>query len=549
MRKGRLGRAALAGVLGILGCAAPAAAAAPGWWSYDRPADYGTVKSDVFVTVTDGTPIFCSLAQPAKSGTAAPGRFPALIESYTPYGGVGVTGELSSDDYWADHGYVAMSCDVRGTGRSGGVWQGLLSWQENQDNYDLLAWMRAQPWSNGRLGQLGASYGGMTTMRVAALHPPGLQAISPLSAENDLYLEDIYPGGIKSTPGTGDTWPGLAMALSGGREIAPYTEAQYLEHPLWDDFWRQISMTTKWRRIDVPILALGAWNDTLVPGGAPANWIGLHRAGNDRNYLIMGPWGHASTGPNAPLPPGAQLAWFDHWLKDLPGAPLPSSAVTSYEQPTPGAGRGWREFPRWPPPGTRPVSWALTHDGHVAPVAGPPATASYTTLPGDVGDNGIADNGSTSPTERPGQVLVFDSAPLESDLPIAGSVVVDLRAALSYSDANFKAVLYDVAPDGTATFLNEGYLKAGHRRSDEHPAAVTPGEVTTFPIRIFPMDWRFAAGHRLRLRIYGGESTELVPEPVPVTTTVSLGEGGSTVRLPVSPPAPPDPTARRLRAR
>jgi hypothetical protein len=45
--------------------------------------------------------------------------------------------------------------------------------------------------------------------------------------------------------------------------------------------------------------------------------------------------------------------------------------------------------------------------------------------------------------------------------------------------------------------------------------------------------WRFAPGHRLRIRVYGGHSTELVPQPVPVTTTVALGAGGSTVSLPV----------------
>src|SRR3954469_22381983 len=140
----------------------------PAWWSYDRKADYGTVKdNNVFVTMSDGTPIHCSVAQPATNGTAAAGRFPALMDDFTPYGGLGALSDLTADDYWADHGYVDVHCDIRGTGRSGGVWQGLLSWQENEDNYEILEWMRQQPWSNGRLGQLGASYGGMTSMRVA----------------------------------------------------------------------------------------------------------------------------------------------------------------------------------------------------------------------------------------------------------------------------------------------------------------------------------------------------------------------------------------------
>jgi hypothetical protein len=546
MRRFHVPFAVLVVVAWALGLAGTADAAAPPWWSYNRPADYTTVQSDIFVPVRDGTLIRCVLAQPAKNGQVAPGRFPGLIEEYDPYGAQNVG---SGDDYWADHGYVSMVCDVRGTGLSGGVWQGLLSAQENQDNYDLLEWMRRQPWSDGRLGQLGKSYGGMTTMRVASLHPPGLLAISPLSSEYDLYMEDIYPGGIKSTPGTADYWPFLTTGVSGGRELAAETEAQYLEHPLWDDFWKQIAVSTKWKQITVPVLGIGGSNDVLVSGGAPTNWTGLHNAGNRENYLIVGPWSHASTGPPFPLPPGAQLAWFDHWLKQLPTAPLPTSPVTSFEQPAgvtaegisavgtptqlpPGQdkGRGWQNYSSWPPPGTHQVSWALTRDNKIAPTPGPAGTQSYTTYPTDAGYTGIVDNGVVSPTA---QTAIFNTAPLTQDIVIAGSIVMNIRASLSNTDGNFKALLYDVSPNGSATFIQEGYLKASRRLSQEEASPVTPGVVSDFPAQIFPTDWRFAKGEVLRVLIYGGESTELVPESVPVTTTLSLGAGGSTVSLPI----------------
>jgi putative CocE/NonD family hydrolase len=198
--------AAVAVGLAALCSASTATASAPAWWRYDRPATHGTVKSNVFVPMRDGTPIHCLLARPAQNGVATPGRFPSLITNYTPYGAAQVTGavggtsQLPGDDYWASHGYAAMSCDIRGTGGSGGTWQGILTAIENQDDYDLLQWMRRQPWSNGRLGQLGVSYGGMTSMRVMSLHPPGLLAVSPLSAQDDLYREDIYPGGSSPPP-------------------------------------------------------------------------------------------------------------------------------------------------------------------------------------------------------------------------------------------------------------------------------------------------------------------------------------------------------------
>src|SRR5205807_37149 len=115
------------------------------------------------------------------------------------------------------------------------------------------------------------------------------------------------------------------------------TFAQYMQHPLWDNFWKQISIITKWRDIKVPVLGISAYNDTLVPGGAPPNWIGLENAGNRQNYLIVGPWGHDSiSSSEATLPSGAQLAWFDHWVMGIKSAPLPTSPVTSFEQPTKG---------------------------------------------------------------------------------------------------------------------------------------------------------------------------------------------------------------------
>jgi hypothetical protein len=131
------------------------------------------------------------------------------------------------------------------------------------------------------------------------------------------------------------------------------------------------------------------------------------------------------------------------------------------------------------------------------------------------------------------QKAVFTTGPLTQDIVIAGRIVVNLRATLSNTDGNLKALLYDVARNGNATFIQEGYLKASHRLSDEQETAVTPGVVTDLPVQIWPTDWRFAKGDQLRLVIYGGESTELEPEPVPVTTTLSLGAGGSTVSLPI----------------
>src|SRR3954452_13169303 len=99
MRRGRLVAMGIAIVCGAL--APPAHAAPPAWWSYNRAAQYTTSQSEAFVTVRDGTPIHCVLNQPARNGAPAAGRFPALIESYTPYGAMDAQPIAAGDDYWA----------------------------------------------------------------------------------------------------------------------------------------------------------------------------------------------------------------------------------------------------------------------------------------------------------------------------------------------------------------------------------------------------------------------------------------------------------------
>jgi putative CocE/NonD family hydrolase len=74
--------------------------------------------------------------------------------------------------YLTAHGYVVARCDVRGTGGSGGDFPSWFQPIEAQDNYDLIEWLARQPWSTGRVGQGGASYGSLTSQRVAALNPP-----------------------------------------------------------------------------------------------------------------------------------------------------------------------------------------------------------------------------------------------------------------------------------------------------------------------------------------------------------------------------------------
>ena len=84
-----------------------------------------------------------------------------------------------SQGYYASRGYVFVQAYVRGRGRSGGVKSDNLGTQVGRDGYDLVEWIAAQPWSDGRVVMFGGSFVGMTQWRTAAqfrrISPPSLR--------------------------------------------------------------------------------------------------------------------------------------------------------------------------------------------------------------------------------------------------------------------------------------------------------------------------------------------------------------------------------------
>jgi uncharacterized protein len=155
------------------------------WWAYDRPAEYESVRNPVDVAVRDGTPLDCSLVRPARDGDHLPGPFPGLIVEFTPYQALR-DGNENIAAYFAERGYNALVCNVRGTGDSGGTWQHAMSTQDAQDAHDLVEWLAEQPFSDGSIGQVGHSYGGFTSYGAAVEQAPHLRAIAALQAPGSL---------------------------------------------------------------------------------------------------------------------------------------------------------------------------------------------------------------------------------------------------------------------------------------------------------------------------------------------------------------------------
>ncbi|WP_255272866.1 CocE/NonD family hydrolase [Actinomadura madurae] len=175
-------------------------------------------------------------------------------------------------------------------------------------NYDVIEWLAVQLWSDGRIGQMGNSYGAHSALLVAVHQPPHLKAIIPVNGIHDWYENTVYRGGIYSP-----------RIRPWQEAFAPDTVTAYAEHPFYDRFWRGRSVMARWNRLTVPVLEVNGWYDRYRDGMVK-NY--LARKGNV--WLLSGPWQHGySSGQHADPGFGFYLAWWDRWLRQDASAPLP----------------------------------------------------------------------------------------------------------------------------------------------------------------------------------------------------------------------------------
>ncbi|MCZ2826900.1 MULTISPECIES: CocE/NonD family hydrolase [unclassified Modestobacter] len=509
----------------------PAPAAEPDWFDYDRPAAYGTHVERLQVPMQDGFELGCTIARPALGGEPAAGEFPGLLRSYTPYGRAVEEAEGEFATYFSQRGYNVMSCDIRGTGISPAPGFEARWPIQSKDGHDAVEWLAEQPWSSGKVGASGTSYGGQTTLEIAAEQPPHLVAIAPNVSPMENYSEIFYPGGARADADW--LWvgaPDVADPAFDQRQLDAFAA-----HPTYDEYWDVQNVANEHEDIEVPVLLTGGWFD-VFRAGAIGNYEGLRDAGNDDVRLVMGPWTHADPWEQEtePLPIGATLAWFDHWLRDDPDAPLPAAPVTSYE--VEGTGGRWVELADWPADGNGQVL-ALGTDRELDRRPGKPGTLDLAIDPDDgpattclvgcprptdpAADNAAADEGR----------LTFTSDPLAHDAVMAGQAEVTLEATLPASDGNLVAKVMDVAPDGRVTEVAAGWLRASHRFGHDRSVPVTPGEETTFVIETQPAHWRFAEGHRVRISLMTGDVPRIAPDDSTGTIDVAAGARGSVAEI------------------
>ncbi len=526
----------------------------------DRPAPaYGVRLTESWIPMPDGTRLAADLYRP--TGGADDERYPVLLE-YLPYR----KHEQRSSryplfEYFVKRGYVVARVDIRGTGASEGR---LVAYeytdQERRDGEVVIDWLARQPWSTGRIGMLGLSWGGFNAIHLAMRRPPALKAILAIQAADDLYEDDVhFTDGIMHA----DAYE-MNMDVANAMPAAPgyVTDEHYFAERFdtepWfllykrqqrdGPFWDRASLNVRYDAIDIPTFVIGGWYDGYRDS-VPRMLENLSAPVK----AIVGPWAHEFPNwgfPGAPIEWRREaVRWFDQWLRGVDTGVLaePAFAVYVRDWHPPGLdvqtipGR-WRYEDGWPL--KRGQSRVLYLDPARRLVDEPPARAAQAlTYRADVGveaGGSVMWWGDLQEDQRPVDAwsLVYDSPPLEADLEILGFPQLHLNASADAPLAHWIARLSDVAPDGSVTLITGAGLNGAHRDSASEPEALAPGRDYPLDIELHFTSWVFPKGHRIRLAVNNAQWPMFWPVPGLGRTAVRLGgEEASRLVLPVVPPA------------
>jgi putative CocE/NonD family hydrolase len=362
-------------------------------------------RRTVMIPMRDGVRLHTVILIP-KGAHGAP-----ILLTRTPYNADELTSRHPSGRLWSilqgydnpadvvvEGGYIRVIQDVRGKYKSEGDYvmnrpfRGPLNptaVDHSTDTYDTIDWLvKNLPESNGRVGVLGISYDGFTSLTPLLNPHPALKVVVPMNPMVDGWRGDdwFHNGAFRqqnlpyvyeqeATRSNDEKWwsnfqddydqymdAGSAGELArrhGMDQVGFYPKLS--QHPAYDSFWQDQAMDVLLAKqpLSVPVLLVhGLWDQEDIYGP-----IAVYKAlkpldvHNDKVFLAIGPWYHGQQideGSNlGKIRFGSDTAryfrqqvlrpFLDRYLKDGP-APAPIAAVTAYETGT----NRWLALPAWP---------------------------------------------------------------------------------------------------------------------------------------------------------------------------------------------------------
>jgi uncharacterized protein len=483
------------------------------------------VRRDVGVPMPDGVVLLGDHYRPAGDDRPLP-----VVLVRSPYGRARVPGLVFAAPM-ARRGFQVFIQSTRGTFGSGGLFRPFSS--EREDGLATVAWLRDQPWCDGRVSMAGASYLGHTQWAVAPYAEPRLTSVSMnVTAAN--FSAAFYQHGAPSLKNVLN-WIGLI----GRQERGPFGA---IPGP-----WQMARMRRALRKVplqaadvDVAGAPVAFWRDftghagpgdefwadadhdradltRLPPASMVTGWWDLFVPLQLRDYaairavggtarITVGPWLHGEPAEMRAII-RQDVAWLEHHLN---GGPPPSGPpVHVFLQQA----DSWLEFDEWPPPGAVDTAWYLRAGGLLSreaePGDAPPDTFVYNPAdptpsaggpvlqpPGKQVDNGAIE-------ARP-DVLTYTTEPLAADTDLVGPVSARIFVRTGRKHADVFVRVCDVDAEGVSRNIVDGIRRLSPQTVPADDVTAGDDGVLAVLLELYPTGYRIRAGHRIRVQVSGG---------------------------------------------
>ena len=554
------------------------------------------ISRDVMIPMRDGAKLHTVILVPSGAKNA-----PILL-TRTPYDATALTSHSQSShlgpnlnydndkaydnaaDVIIEGGYIRVVQDVRGKHGSEGdyVMDRPLRGPRNPttvdhatDTYDTIDWLvKNIPESNGRVGILGISYNGFLPLMALVNPHPALKVSVPMNPMVDGWIgDDWFHNGAFRQQGMAYIYEQEATRKSEAKwwtshfdDYDMFMQAgsagelgrrrgleqvgfwrKLVEHPAYDDFWRDQAMdrVLAGQPLKVPVMIVHSlWDQEDIYGAiAVYKAIKPKDTGNDKVFLVMGPWHHgqeildgSSLGPLKFHSDTARYfrqeilrPFLDQYLKDgAPKADVPP--VSAFETGT----NVWRRLPGWPAGcasgcTVRPTPLYLNAGlklSFTAPKDGDTAFEEYTADPAKpvpfrarpIQPIGYS-NGLTWPrwlvddqreaSGRP-DVVAFVSQVLSAPVKISGQPAVNLMASTTGTDSDWVVKVIDVYPDevmgqpglgGYQLMVSADIFRGRYRESLETARPIEAGKPLLYRFALPTANHVFLPGHRMMVQI------------------------------------------------
>ncbi|HEY5408005.1 MAG TPA: CocE/NonD family hydrolase [Ginsengibacter sp.] len=454
---------------------------------------------------------------------------------------------------------------------------------ESSDTYDAIDWLvKNVQGNNGKVGVFGISYPGFYSNMAAASNHPALKAVSPQAPVTNWFIgDDFHHKGVffqmdafdfYSALGFGFGQPHPAPTAIPARSVGYpdhdnyqfYLETgtlknlskymgdtiafwkQLMAHPDYDAWWQARDARNATKNLQPAMLWVGGLFDAEDCWGA---WNAYKAAeknnpGKSFNKIVDGPWYHGEWANHDGTHHGNiqfgsntseyyqqhfEIPFFNYFLKgkgDISQIGEANVFITGANQ--------WKTFAKWPPANEENKDIYLQDDGKLN--WSKPATAnSFSEYVSDPAkpvpyEEFVHFNRTRTYmtddqrfAERRPDVLVFKTDTLTEDVTLTGSIIADLMASISSTDADFVVKVIDVFPNyagyndvhiyaeedpvnpapmgGYEMLVRAEIMRGKYRNSFSKPEAFVPGKITEIKWELPDIAHTFLKGHRIKVQI------------------------------------------------